>query len=153
MAAQASAVAEAKVTAVAVAAWRRPVSHSSGAKSSRVGWRAAATPTRTPPARCPWATKQPSRTSSTGMTLVWPSQRVLRTGKDSMSRLTATGAASSAVRRPTGRGSARAAISASATTSSRVPKVQPQPRVCSADRVSGLRTSPPNGVPVNSVES
>ena len=78
---------------------------------------------------------------------------MLRTGSDSISRLIATGAASSEVRRLTGGGRARAATTPSATTSSSVPKVQPQPRACSAARVSGLRTSPPKGVPVNCVES
>lgn len=87
------------------------------------------------------------------MMLVCPSHRVLRTGRDSMSRLIATGAASDAVRRPTGWGRARAAVRPSATTSSSVPKVQPQPSACSADRVRGLRTSPPNGVPVKRVDA
>ncbi len=87
------------------------------------------------------------------MMLVCPRCRVLRTGSDSISRLIATGAASSEVRRETGPGRARAAITPRATTSSSVPKVQPQPSACSAARVRGLRTSPLNGVPVNRVES
>lgn len=87
------------------------------------------------------------------MMLVWPSQRVLRTGRESISRLIATGAASSEVRLLTGCGRARATTRPSAATSNSVPKVQPQPRACSAARVRGLRTSPPNGVPVKRVES
>lgn len=81
--------------------------------------------------------------------LTWPRWRALRTGSESISRLIATGAASSAVRRPTGPGRARAATRPRAATSSSEPKVQATPRLCSAMRVSGLRTSPENGVPVN----
>jgi hypothetical protein len=106
-----------------------------------------------PLARWPRTAKQPSSTSRTGMMLVWPSQSMLRTGRDSISRLIATGAASREVRLLTGWGRARAATRPRATTSSSEPKVQPQPRACSAVLVSGLSTSPAKGVPVKRVES
>ncbi|CAM5588624.1 hypothetical protein SALBM311S_04313 [Streptomyces alboniger] len=77
----------------------------------------------------------------------------MRIGSDSISRLIATGAASREARLLTGWGRARAATSPRATTSSRVPKVQPQPRACSAVLVSGFSTSPAKGVPVKLVES
>ncbi len=156
IAAQAIAVHAANVTPVDTAARLRSVNHSRGTKRSTVGWKAAATPISTPPTRSPWAprtAKQPSRTRRTGMMLVCPSQNALRTGSESISRLMATGAASSDVRRPTGWGRARAATRPRATTSSSEPKVHPQPRACSAARVKGLRTRPTNGVPVNCVES
>ncbi|CAM5509540.1 hypothetical protein SALBM135S_03485 [Streptomyces alboniger] len=81
--------------------------------------------------------------------LVWPRYRALRTGSDTMSRLTATGAASSEVRRATGCGSARAATRPSATTRPSVPNVHTQPSACSPERASGFSTSPAKGVPVN----
>ncbi|CAM5613671.1 hypothetical protein SBADM41S_04620 [Streptomyces badius] len=148
-AAQATAVARAKAAPALTDACRLPVSQSRAAKSSSTGWKAAATPTRTPAARCSRTTNQASSTSRTGRMLVWPRCRALRTGSDSMNRQIATGAASRAVRRPTGPGNALAATRPRATTSSRDPNVQATPRVCWAVAVSGFRTSPAKGVPVN----
>ncbi|CAM5724544.1 hypothetical protein SCALM49S_07890 [Streptomyces californicus] len=148
-AAHAAAVARAKAAPALTDACRRPVSQRRAAKKSSTGWKAAAMPTRTPAARCSRTTNQPSSTRRTGRMLVWPRCRALRTGSDSMSRLIATGAASSAVRRPTGEGSARAATRPRATTSSSDPKVQATPRVCWADAARGLRTRPAKGVPEN----
>ncbi len=149
IAAQASAVQRAKAAPPVSAALRLPVSQSRTAKSSTVGWSAAATPISTPEARSPRTTKQPTRTSRTGRMLVWPRWRALRTGSESISRLMVTGAASRAVRRLTGAGRARAAMTPSAATSSSEPKVQATPRLCSAVRVRGLSTRPAKGVPVN----
>lgn len=109
-------------------------------------------PMRTPEPRSPRSprtTKQPISTNRTGMMLVWPSEKLLRTGRDSMSKLIVTGAASSPVRRDTRPGRARATTRPRATTSSSVPRVHAMPRLCSAERARGLRTSPANGVPVN----
>ena len=72
MAAQASAEQAAKVPAEVTAARLRPVNHSRGARSRTVGWSAAPMPISSPDALSPRATKQPTRTSSTGMMLVWP---------------------------------------------------------------------------------
>lgn len=147
--AQASAVQTAKAAVAESAARLRPVSQSSGTKSSTVGWSAAPSPMSAPEPRSSRTAKHPSRTSSTGMMLVWPRWKALRTGSESISRLIATGAAISDVRRETSPGSARAATTPRRTTSSSDPKVQTTPRLCSAERVSGFSTRPANGVPVN----
>lgn len=142
-------MAPAKVATAARAVGLRPVSHSSGAKSSSAGWRAAARPIRNPDGRSAGTRNTASSTSSTGSTAVWPGEAASRTGSETIISATSTGAASSAVRRGTGSGRPRAATSPMAATNSRVTQVQATSREGVAKPRSGLRTSPAKGVPVN----
>ncbi len=149
MAAQDSAVAPAKVTAAVRAVGRRPVSHSSGAKSSSAGWSAAARPTRKPAGRSPGTRRTARSTSSTGRAAVRPGEAASRTGSETIIRAVSTGAASSAVRRGTGSGRPRAATSPTAATHSSVTQVQATSSDGAVRPARGLRTSPAKGVPEN----